>query len=62
MVRTAAQLEDLLWASDFVLEQKYVERLNRISAVELGFPQSWAYSENLQKSIACNTTIEQHLP
>ncbi|MBN2082888.1 aldo/keto reductase [bacterium] len=60
--RTARQLEDLLGTADFLLERRYVERLNKLSRIELGFPQSWAYNENVQSFIACDTEIEQHLP
>ena len=60
--RTAKQLEDLLGTGDFLLERRYVERLNKLSRIELGFPQSWAYNENVQSFIACDTEIEQRLP
>jgi aryl-alcohol dehydrogenase-like predicted oxidoreductase len=59
-VRTAAQVQDNLRALDFELTEDQMTRLNKVSAIELGFPYDFLNGENIQRVVSGTTTILNH--
>jgi Aldo/keto reductase family len=55
--RTAAQLEDSLSCFEITLTPEHFARLEAVSAIELGFPQSFLKQDYVQKFMSGNTTI-----
>lgn len=53
--RTLAQLEDNLACLDFTLTPQMMQRLDAVSAIELGFPHDFIYNETLRNMITGNT-------
>ncbi len=44
-VRTLEQLQDCLAAVDVTLTPAHLQRLDKVSAIDLGFPQKWGAGE-----------------
>jgi aryl-alcohol dehydrogenase-like predicted oxidoreductase len=57
-VRTQAQLEDNIAALDFVLEPEFMELLNEVSAVSLGFPHDFLRQEHVRTFMSGGARIE----
>ncbi|MBB6048348.1 aldo/keto reductase [Armatimonas rosea] len=55
--RTAAQLEDSLGCFGVNLAPEHYARLNAVSAIELGFPQSFLSQDYVKKFMSGGTTI-----
>jgi aryl-alcohol dehydrogenase-like predicted oxidoreductase len=55
--RTVAQLEDSLGCFAIALTPEHLARLDAVSAIELGFPQSFLRQDYVQKFMSGGTTI-----
>jgi aryl-alcohol dehydrogenase-like predicted oxidoreductase len=60
--RNVAQLEDNLGALDVKLNKKQIERLDRVSAVDLGFPHNFLAQDHIQDIVYGGTQddIDNH--
>ncbi len=56
--RTPAQLADNLGAMDFELGTEHMARLDRVSAIELGYPHDFLASDSVQKYMFGGAKIE----
>lgn len=59
-VRTAAQMADNLGALDFELSQEHMDRLNKVSAIEMGFPYDFVNQPYTRSIIHGSTTVLNH--
>jgi len=56
--RTPAQLSDNLGAADFELGKEHMARLDKVSAIELGYPHEFLASDSVQKYIFGGAKID----
>jgi aryl-alcohol dehydrogenase-like predicted oxidoreductase len=50
-VRTAAQMQDNIRSVEFELSQEHLDRLNKVSSIDLGFPHSFIASPDTQRFV-----------
>lgn len=57
--RTLAQLEDNLGCLDFALDAEHLARLNEVTAIEPGFPNSFVFSPGIQAGTVARAKMEE---
>jgi hypothetical protein len=60
--RTTAQLEDNLGCLDFALGEEQVQRLNEVSRIEPGFPNSFLYNPGIMAGTVARAKCEGRWP